>query len=153
MSFETFFLGREKIKNPLIEDMISAGKKISGEGEVAISIRFGNRIVITARNAFPDSLTESDFVEIADYDAVRNIALVIGMNEPSPSAAVHWLIYRRDDINAIVSDFRDSTPMKDFDVAMEALKLLKEKRCAELSNGRISVGKSVDEAVEGLKCL
>ena len=75
------------------------------------------------------------------------------MNEPSPSAAVHWLIYRRDDINAIVSDFRDSTPMKDFDVAMEALKLLKEKRCAELSNGRISVGKSVDEAVEGLKCL
>jgi len=153
MSFETFFLGRDKIKNPFIERMISAGREIGNiEDKGTISMRFGNRIIITARNATLSMLTEDDFVEVADYDAVRNIALVIGMNEPSPAAAIHWLIYRRDDINAIASVFEDA-PMPDFDIAMEALKLLKEKRCIKLNNGLISVGRNIEEATEGLKCL
>jgi len=154
MSFETFFLGKEKIKNPLVGKMISAGKKIGDKGTSSISMRYGNRIIITSKNSSLLSLTENDFVEVVDYDTVRNIALVIGMNEPSSAAALHWLIYRRDEINAIISVFDENMSETDFDVAMEALKLLRNSNCIKLKNyGHVSVGKNIEEALEGLKCL
>ncbi|HHH84127.1 MAG TPA: hypothetical protein ENL29_01520, partial [Thermoplasmatales archaeon] len=64
MSFETFFLGREKIKNPFVEKIISASKKIGDKGAGSISMRYGSRIIITSKNASLSSLTENDFVEV-----------------------------------------------------------------------------------------
>ncbi|MCD6147612.1 MAG: class II aldolase/adducin family protein [Thermoplasmata archaeon] len=154
MSFETFFLGREKIKNPFVEKMISASKKIGDKGAGSISMRYGSRIIITSKNASLSSLTENDFVEVVDYDAVRNIALVIGMSEPSSASALHWFIYRREGINAIISVFDKDISEPDFDIAMEALKLLRNSNCIKLKNyGHVSVGKNMEEALEGLKCL
>jgi len=155
MSFETFFLGRERVKNPFIGEIISAGVEISekGAGEGSISMRYGGRIIITASHSPIPSLTEDDFVEIADYDAVRNIAMVIGTREPSADTPLHWLIYRRDDINAIVS-FGKLEGESPIDTAIEALKNLKNSNCITLKGyGQIAVGKSLKEAVEEITCL
>lgn len=161
MSFETFFLGREQIKNPLIGTMISTGKELADAGGNGgggtISVRYGNRIVITARNADIRSLDESDFVEVADYDAVRKIVLAIGPNEPPAGTALHWLVYRREGINAIVhiGDLSEKIIAGEggnFNIAMEALKSLKSTGCIAMKNiGYIAVGKSLHEAVEEVK--
>ncbi len=158
MTFETFFLGREKIKNPFVEEMISSGIEISGKGTGAngsISMRYGNRMVITTGDATLSSLTESDFVEVADYDAVRNVAMVIGLKEPSPDTPLHWLIYRREDINAIISIGNPvGKEQAGLDTALDALRRLKKSNCITLEGyGCISVGKSLREAAEGITCV
>jgi len=158
MNFETFFLGRENIKNPLVGEMVSAAARISEEGisgNETVSMRYGGRMVITAGGSSIASLTEDDFVEIADYDAVRNVAMAIGNREPSPDTPLHWLIYRRDDINAVISSREQAEEKrKIFDIALEALGNLKKSNCIKLEGyGFISVGKNLKEAVEGIKCL
>ncbi|MEA2055168.1 MAG: class II aldolase/adducin family protein [Candidatus Thermoplasmatota archaeon] len=166
MSFETFFLGREKIRNPFVREMISIGKELADKGigrEGNMSVRYGSRIIITARNADMGSLTESDFVEVADYDVVRNVALVIGQKEPSAETIMHWLIYRREDINAIIHihntfeklpTTEKEKPSGSFEIALEVLKSLKNSRCINLRNhGCIAVGKSLREAREEIACL
>jgi len=154
MSFETFFLGKERVKNPFVGEMASAGAEISGkvEGGGSISMKYGSRMIITAERSSIPSLTEDDFVEVADYDAVRNIAMVIGVSEPSADTPLHWLIYRRDDINAIVSFGKIEG--KSIDYAMGALKELKNSNSITLKGyGKIAVGKNLKEAVEGITCL
>lgn len=166
MAFETFFLGKEKINNPLIKEMISIGKELGNifSEDVAgnISVRYGKRMLITSHNEIA-SLTTDDFVEVIDYDAVRNIALVIGEREPSYEMPMHWLIYRREDINAIIHiheifdgllTTEKEEPPGSFEIALEALKMLKNKNCINLKNhGCIAVGKNLRKAMGEISCL
>jgi L-fuculose-phosphate aldolase len=168
MIFETFFLGKEKINNPLVKEMIDIGRilvdalsypNILGN----ISTRYGKRVLITSCNERIGYLIENDFVEVADYDATRNLAFVIGKNEPSYEMPMHWLLYRREDINAIIHIHKvfnefPTTELErlpgSLELVLEALKLLKNYNCINLKNhGCIAIGKNLRNAMEAILCV
>ena len=164
--FETFFLGREKINNPSIKEMISIGKELGNAFSHSMvgnmSVRYGKRMVITSHDNIA-SLTPNDFVEVVDYDIARNVALVIGKKEPSHEMPMHWLIYRREDINAIIHihelfnelpTTEKEEPPGSLEIALEALKALKKGNCINLKNhGCIAIGKNLRNAKEVIPCL
>lgn len=149
-SFEmkTFFLSREEIKNPLVDEI----KKICVGIEVkllSISARYGKRMLMASKG-----VSElSNFVEVVDYNPVNNIALVIGIEEPC-DLVLHWLIYRREEINAIAHfTCKEGKYIEDIDTAMEVIKSLKDSNLVELEGyGKIAVGKSLRELKERIKC-
>ncbi len=164
--FQTFFLGKENVNNPLAREIISIGKEIgkifSNSIVGNISVRYGKRILITTYDEIA-SLTEDNLAEVVDYDVVRNIAFVIGKEEPSNETAMHWLIYRREDINAIIHIHKllsglptteEEKPPGSLEIAMEALKLLKNNNCINLKNhGCIAIGENLRKAMEAIPCL
>lgn len=166
--FETFFLGRERVHNPSIKEMIAIGRALddafSAHGMFGnISIRYGKRVMITTRDENIGALTKNDFVEVADYDVARNVAFVIGEKEPSHETPMHWLIYRREDVNAIIHIHKvfDRLPTTEkeespgsLELALEALKALKNGNCINLKNhGCIAIGKNLRNAMEVIPCV
>ncbi|MEM1514226.1 MAG: class II aldolase/adducin family protein [Candidatus Thermoplasmatota archaeon] len=144
----TFFLSYEEIKNPLVEEL----KKICYKKEegFSISVRYGKRILINASQVDFKNLGNDDFVEIVDYNPVNDIAMIIGMKEPCGDAPIHWLIYSREEINAIAI-FRKKDKDK-FKVAMDALKKLKNKKQLEIKGfGKIIVGRTLKEVKDACK--
>ncbi len=140
---DVIFVSREKIRNPLIAEIIGIGKKIGKKG--TISARFGNRILITANHDLGE-LKESDFVEVVDYNILSDIAIVIGPKEPSAVLPLHWMIYRLPDINVIIHLHNVIVERIDMKQSMEVLKKLRDRK--EVSDdrfGRIIVGLSIDE--------
>ncbi|RLF34312.1 MAG: hypothetical protein DRN08_04770 [Thermoplasmata archaeon] len=111
LQFQTFFISREKSNCPLIPDIIRfiekldkhrlCRKKIDNTG--SISIRYGRRMLINCSSiSLSDIKQEEDFLEIADYDPLKNIVLAIGVKEPHINTPLHWFVHRaREDINAI----------------------------------------------------
>jgi len=149
---KTFFISKEEIKNPLINEI----KKICAESEaklLSISIRYGKRILITSKNAEFINLSNENFVEIVDYNPASNVALLIGMEEPH-DVVLHWLIYRREEINAIAHFIcNEGKCIEDINTAMEAIKALKDSNLVELEGyGRIAVGRNLKELKEMIKC-
>ncbi|MCD6468385.1 MAG: hypothetical protein J7L32_03630 [Thermoplasmata archaeon] len=104
MSMQLFRLSSERITCPLVPDVIGLGRKI-GEKTGIISTRYGNRMLSLKSSMFLDEIVEDFFVEIVDYDPVKNILVFIGEQQPENalSLAIHWLILRvRNDTNVIV---------------------------------------------------
>jgi len=156
-----FFISREEIKNPLASSIIEAGKKLH-ECKVrakSISMRYGKRVLITAMGANVHDLGSEDFVEIVDYNPVGNIMLVIGTKAPPEEAMIHWFIYRREEINAIIYaegnveggiavDERGNT----MEFIAEILRALKKGNLINAGKDVISAGENLQKALEGLKC-
>jgi len=68
-----------------------------------MSYDYGRRLIITAKHVDVKQMTQEDIVEIADYDPLKNIMLVIGTKEPSLETPVHWIIQKaRHDINVLL---------------------------------------------------
>ena len=93
----TLFLSREEVKNPLVDEIKRAGKIVKEKGLVEgtygnISVRYGKRIVITAANSDLGKLSNDDIVEVVDYNPATDVAMVIGLKEPSTETPMHWLI-------------------------------------------------------------
>ena len=164
----TLFLSREEVKNPLVDEIKRAGKIVKEKGLVEgtygnISVRYGKRIVITAANSDLGKLSNDDIVEVVDYNPATDVAMVIGLKEPSTETPMHWLIYRRDDINAIIhvhATFEEAPTSEKYakegtlELAMEAIKALKNSKIANLmGHGSIAVGINMEEALKVLKCL
>lgn len=77
-----------KIPNALI-------KSLSIRTEKKFGISVGSRVI--------PPLNPKDFIEIVDYDPVRNSALAIGKEEPNEELPLHWFIYRTfPHINCII---------------------------------------------------
>jgi len=165
---KTLFLSREEVRNPLAEEIKRAGKIVKEKGLVEgtygnISARYGKRMVITATGSDLGNLSNEDMVEVVDYNPVTDIAMVIGVKEPSKETPMHWLIYRREDINAAIHVHRTfeeapSTekyaPQGSLELAMEAIKALKNSKIANLmGHGSIAVGVNIEDALRVLKCL
>ncbi len=164
---KTFFISREEIRNPLIEEMKTVGRIIKEKKLVEktygnISIRYGKRMIITATNADLGNLKNEDFVEVVDYNPFTNIALAIGLKNPSIETPMHWLIYRKPDINAIIHVHKlyENVPTAKYappgsvELAMEALKALKNSNLINLEkHGSVAVGIDLKKALEELKCL
>ena len=162
MTFETFVVSRETVSNPLLPSLIKAGKTVAERGctDGVVSARYGNRIVMSTGPLA--HLAVEDFVELADFDPGRNVAMVIGVEHPPVSVPLHWLLYHRDDVGGVVQLHRsledapraDCTPDGAVDDVMEALRLLKNNNVINLGGDDcIAVGSDVEAAVEEIPCV
>lgn len=162
MTFETFIVSREEVSNPLLPDLIQAGKTLAAGGcdSGVLSARYGNRVVLSTGSL--TDLATGDFVELADYDPARNVAMVIGTSDAPSSVPLHWLLYRRGDVNAVVQlrctfdavPTADCSPDGTIEEVMEALLLLKDNACINLgSHDGIAIGGSVTAAMEEIPCV
>lgn len=145
------FLSKEEIKNPYVREIIEVGKKIDREG--TISVRYGNRIVISTRVQL-GYLSEKDFAEIVDYNPSTDVALVIGNSAPSLSLPLHWIIYRLSDVNAVVHLHGVSQGQPRLEQMLDVLKNLKgEGFISHESLGKISVGRYLEEALDRIRSI
>lgn len=105
---QTLFVSRETSKCPLLTDMIRLGQNLQDMGLMdeetgILSLDYGKRLLINAKNTDLKKVTQSDIVEIVDYDPLKNIMMVIGLNNPTIESPVHWIIQKaRQDVNAIL---------------------------------------------------
>jgi L-fuculose-phosphate aldolase len=165
---DVVYLSKEMVRNPLVKEMMEAGKILREKEYVTntygnISVRYGKRMIITATHTDLGKLGMEDFVEVVDYNPVTNTAMVIGLKEPSMETPMHWLIYSRDDVNAIIHTHKifegvatteEEKPEGSIELAMQALKTLGNRKLINLKNhGSIAVGRSIKEAMEVLGCL
>jgi hypothetical protein len=154
----TFFATRERCRLPESLLLADAMRRLRGV-PCSVSLRAGGRFLLSSADAAAGNGTEEDVVEIADYDPVRNTVLAIGVKEPSPDVAVHWLAYRTDGnvgAAAFVWDFAKRRgveyaagkhPWGSFDEAMAILTLAKKVPGPAGLEGRgyLVRGRSVDE--------
>jgi len=107
-ALHTLFVSRETSNCPLLSDMITLGQSLQEFGltdkETGIlSLDYGKRLLINAKNVDLKKITQQDIVEIVDYDPLKNIMMVIGLNDPTLETPVHWIIQKaRHDVNAIL---------------------------------------------------
>jgi len=105
---QTFFVSRETSNCPLISEMIKLGQRLEEIGltdkETSIvSLDYGKRLLINAKNIDLKKMTQHDVVEIVDYDPLKNIMMVIGTKDPCLETPVHWIVQKaRHDINALL---------------------------------------------------
>lgn len=107
MVFQTFFVSREVSNCPLLIDIVKFGKQLDNLGllqdsECSVSLGYGKRILINAKDVDFRDLERQDIVEIVDYDPIKHLVLAIGKKYPSLDTPVHWIIQRaRYDVNAV----------------------------------------------------
>jgi hypothetical protein len=105
---QTLFVSRETSNCPLISEMIKLGQRLEELGladkEIGIvSLDYGKRLLINAKNIDVKKMKQQDVVEIVDYDPLKNIMMVIGSKDPCLETPVHWVIQKaRHDINALL---------------------------------------------------
>ncbi|HIH28437.1 MAG TPA: class II aldolase/adducin family protein [Thermoplasmata archaeon] len=107
-ALHTLFVSRETSNCPLLSEMITLGQSLQDFGLTdkergILSLDYGKRLLINAKNVDLKKITQSDVVEIVDYDPLKNIMMVIGLNNPALETPVHWIIQKaRQDVNAIL---------------------------------------------------
>lgn len=164
---QTFFISKEISNCPNIQDIIKLSKKFDKFGiknieNYSVSITYGKRILINANNINIENIDQQDFIEIVDYDPVKNIILAMGKKNPHIDTPVHWLIHHaRDDVNAIIQlngenaskIFSNNFPetRKDYqpgtlELAKEVFKILRTSKKMIIKNiGVLFVGVSLKE--------
>jgi hypothetical protein len=139
-ALRTLFVSREMSNCPLISEMIALGKTLQDLGltdnETAImSLDYGKRLLINAKNADVKTITQQDIVEIVDYDPLKNIMMVIGAKDPTVETPVHWIVQKaRQDINVLLQinsvplfeRFQKSFPTTEKDTKPASLERAKE---------------------------
>jgi len=101
-------VSRETSNCPLISEMIKLGSHLQELGRSeketgCISLDYGKRLLINAKNVNIKKMTQQDIVEIVDYDPLKNVMMVIGSKDPAVETPVHWIIQKaRHDINALL---------------------------------------------------
>jgi ribulose-5-phosphate 4-epimerase/fuculose-1-phosphate aldolase len=108
-NFQSFYISNETCNCPLITEIIKANKKLrkiellKDNIDISISIKYGRRVLINAKNIDLLHLSSEDFLEIVDYDPLKRVLLLIGPKEPLINTPIHWLIHHaRDEVKAII---------------------------------------------------
>jgi hypothetical protein len=105
---QTFYVSRETSNCPMISEMIKLGKTLDELGFAekdtgVISLDYGKRLLINAKNIDITTMKQQDIVEIVDYDVLKNVMMVIGTKDPCFETPVHWVVQKaRHDINALL---------------------------------------------------
>lgn len=104
---QIFYASHELTSNPLVNEIITAGKSIANtygdQIQGIISISYGKRIIATANTINFSSIEQKHIIEIVDYDAYKQIILIMGKKEPIRDIALHWMIHHaKQEIGAIV---------------------------------------------------
>jgi len=169
-SLQTFYISKEKSNCPLISEIVRIGKKlnecdiIENADKTIMSLSYGKRLLINANNTNFVELKQKDFLEIVDYDPVKNALLTMGPKEPYIDTSVHWLIHHsRNEVNAVIQlcDIRvekldKKLPVTDkeyptgtLEQAKEVLRFLRDSKIVIIKNqGIVFVGSSVKEVEE-----
>ena len=159
----TFFASRERCRLPESLLLVDAIRRLRGV-PCSVSLRAGGRFILSSADSAAGSRTEEDVVEIADYDPVRHTVLAIGVKEPSPDVAVHWLAYRTDLTVAAAAFVWDlprrkgvayvggKHPWGSFDEALALLTLARKTSGPAGLEGRgyLVRGRTVEELVAGI---
>jgi hypothetical protein len=172
-TLQTLFVSREVSNCPLISEMIQLGRRLKELGltdkEISImSIDYGKRLLITAKNIDGKKMTQQDVVEIVDYDPLKNIMMVIGPKDPTEETAVHWIVQKaRQDINILVQihsnqlfkKFQNTLPTTEnttskasLDRAKEILRTLRNGKTILLKDeGMLFAGINIKEIQEAIQ--
>lgn len=103
--------------------------------DISVSLRYGKRILMTAKNIDFRKIKDEDFLEIIDYDPFKKVLMAIGLKEPRIETPIHWLIHHaRNEVNAIiqiddmqlVGQLEKKTPIPEKDYPMGSLEQIKE---------------------------
>ena len=108
-SFQSIKISNEITNFMIIPDIIELIKKLNEklnfkiDEDIIISIKYGKRIVINCENSNLKKIQLDDFIEIADYNPVKKLFLIIGKHEPDFNMTFHWIIQNaRREINILV---------------------------------------------------
>jgi ribulose-5-phosphate 4-epimerase/fuculose-1-phosphate aldolase len=108
-NFQAFYVSNETCNCPLIPEIIKVNKELKtidllkDEINISISMKYGKRILINAKNIDINKLNTKDFLEIVDYDPLKRVLLLMGSKEPRVETPIHWLIHHaRDEVKAII---------------------------------------------------
>jgi hypothetical protein len=171
ISFETFYVSKEESNCPLIPDIVRIGKKLKDMGlldddsTATISLGYGKRILINGNVEDYGNISRNELIEVADFDSLKKILLVLGTNEPRLETSVHWMIHHaRDDVNVIVQINNEDviqkigtkypTTSRDYlpgtlDQIKNVLKLLRDNKKVVLHNqGLLIVSSNIKEIDE-----
>ncbi len=98
-SLQLFTLSKEESTCPIIPELIQLGmalyqlKPLTDTIQLTMSTCYGKRVIINTADTPINRLACSDFIEIVDYDPVRNILLFIGPKPPYDITPLHWIIH------------------------------------------------------------
>jgi hypothetical protein len=171
-TLQTIFVSREVSNCPLISEMIKLGQSLKQFGVAdkdigIVSLNYGKRMLINAKNVDAKQMNQQDVVEIVDYDPLKNIMMVIGSKDPCLEAPAHWIIQKaRHDINALLQinspvlleKLHGSLPVTEkvtppgtLERAKEILKTLRKEKTILIKNeGVMLAGINVKEIQEAL---
>jgi ribulose-5-phosphate 4-epimerase/fuculose-1-phosphate aldolase len=173
IGFQTFYLSKDETNCPLLPEIVRIGKKykdqglIDDESPIIISLGYGKRVLINGNVEDYSKIVRNELIEIADFNPVKNVLLIIGQNEPRSETPVHWMIHHaRDDVNVVIQinnlgliekiDDKFPTTEKDalpgsFEQIKEVLRLLRDNKILILRNqGVIFVGSTVKEIEDSI---
>jgi hypothetical protein len=67
------------------------------------TIRTGSGFLINTQSYNIKDINRDNFIEIIDFDPVRNNMMVIGTEPPADDASIHWFVYRGlPEVNGII---------------------------------------------------
>lgn len=169
---QILFVSRETSNCPLISEMIKLGQRLEELGLAdketgIVSLDYGKRLLINAKNVDVKKMKQHDVVEIVDYDPLKNIMMVIGAKDPCLETPVHWIIQKaRHDINALLQinsttlfeKLKETLPTTEketqpitLDRAKEILKTLRTGKTILIKNeGILFAGINIKEIQEAL---
>jgi len=168
LSYQNFYVSKEESNSPLIPQIVKTGKTLKKLGitkDAVVSLKYGKRVLINAKNTKLDELKREDFLEIVDFDPLKNVLLLIGPKESKIDSSNHWMIHHaRDDVNAVIQIVNNSIAEKlakkipttenerdpgSFELTKEILgKIRDSKKVVVRNQGVFFVGHSLIEAEE-----
>jgi len=167
--FQAFYVSREESNCPLLPEIVKTGKKLKDLGilenieTTSISMKYGKRVLMNAKNTDIRDIIRKDFLEIVDYDPVKKVILTMGPKEPRLESSIHWFIHHaREEVNAVImindvdlsEKFSKKLPVTEKEYSIitleqikEILKILRNSKKLVIKNkGVLFVGNSMGEA-------
>jgi len=173
LTFQSFFISNEITNSPLLVEIIKTSKKLKDKGVLAdnssatISLGFGKRILINGEVEDFSKIKKEEIIEIADYNPIKNILLVIGPIEPKVETPIHWMIHHaRAEVNSIIQIHNsnlaeklnkkipivdDKYPIISIEHIKEVLKALRNSNKIIIKNESILfIGKRLDDIEDNI---
>ncbi len=88
------FVSREPVRSPVTPHLMRAVTQFVGmdpDCRGSLSLRFGRGFLLASGRLA--TVGDGHVAEVVDFDPVKGVALLIGMEEPS-DVPLHWLVYR-----------------------------------------------------------
>lgn len=105
LGFQTFYASKEETNCPLLVEMLKFYKKIEEIelSKIIVSLKYARRILINSNSNKTKDLERKDFIEVVDYDPVKNNLLIIGKTKPLLETPLHYMIHHaRKEVTACV---------------------------------------------------
>ena len=153
---QTFFISQEFSTGPIINNILEETKKIAeltyGDNtQGMISIGFGKRTIATAEPTPFKTIQPEHLIEVVDYDATKQILLVMGKKEPIKDVAVHWIIHHAKNEIGIIVYLKDTEENEQLDRSKTILKALQKQNTLYLEGeGIFLTGRTISEVQQQL---